>query len=314
MVQLTFRRAEELTMPNPDLDDLLPSWRIYLDSKRRSPATVRLYVTGVETYLDWYIADRRPAGEPPALDRKSLDAFVVHLLDLGRAPATALVYAKGVKLFAKWLTEEGELPVNPLLGFTPLTLDTPVVPGLSDDQLRALVKACAGPGLLDRRDEAVARLMAETGLRIGEAAALTVQDVDVVAGMAAVRRGKGGTGRLVSFGPQTGMALDRYLRMRRRHPRAQEPPLWLGHGGKLVGTTGLRRALERRARAAGIEGFHPHVLRHTAATRWLDRGGSEGGALANFGWKRRDMLDRYVAATAMDRAAAEARGLGLGDL
>ena len=32
------------------------------------------------------------------------------------------------------------------------------------------------------------------------------------------------------------------------------------------------------------------------------------------GWSRRDMLDRYTRATASERAAAEARGLGLGDL
>ena len=36
--------------------------------------------------------------------------------------------------------------------------------------------------------------------------------------------------------------------------------------------------------------------------------------MAVAGWSRRDMLDRYAAATAADRAAAEARRLGLGDV
>jgi integrase/recombinase XerD len=69
--------------------------------------------------------------------------------------------------------------------------------------------------------------------------------------------------------------------------------------------------LGRRAEAAGIRGFHPHVLRHTAAHRWLAAGGSEGGLMAVAGWARRDMLDRYAAATANERAAAEAKSLNL---
>jgi len=56
------------------------------------------------------------------------------------------------------------------------------------------------------------------------------------------------------------------------------------------------------------------VLRHTAASRWPAAGGSEGGLMAVAGWTRRDMIDRYTAATARERAADEARSLNLGDL
>ena len=68
-----------------------------------------------------------------------------------------------------------------------------------------------------------------------------------------------------------------------------------------------------RAKLAGIPDFHPHVLRHTAAQRWLSAGGSEGGLMAVTGWNRREMLDRYARATASERAAEEARRLNLGD-
>ena len=72
--------------------------------------------------------------------------------------------------------------------------------------------------------------------------------------------------------------------------------------------------LKARASSAGIEGFHPHLLRHTAATRWLRAGGSEGGLMSVAGWKTRGMLDRYTMSSAAERAATEARGLNLGDL
>ena len=73
------------------------------------------------------------------------------------------------------------------------------------------------------------------------------------------------------------------------------------------------RKSPERARAAGIEEFRPHRLRHTAAHRWLAAGGSEGGLMAVAGWTRPDMLLRYTRAQASARAAAEARALGLGD-
>lgn len=116
------------------------------------------------------------------------------------------------------------------------------------------------------------------------------------------------------FGDQTGRAIDRYLRARRTHRLADTDTLWLGDRGKNLEYYGLHSALKYRAQLAGLNGFHPHLLRHTAASRWLAAGGSEGGLMAVAGWSTRDMIDRYTEATAAERAAAEARGLNLGEL
>ena len=133
--------------------------------------------------------------------------------------------------------------------------------------------------------------------------------------MATVRRGKGGKGRVVPFGPQTALAVDRYLRLRVHHRLARSSPaLWLGDRGKDFTSDALHKSLRGRADAAGVPGFHPHRMRHTAAHRWLSAGGSEGGLMAMAGWTRPDMLMRYTRAQASARAAEEARGLNLGDL
>jgi integrase/recombinase XerD len=297
-------------MADPDLRALLESWMIHLRAERKAEGTVRLYATGVRTFLAW--CDRQ--GRPAMLDRATVAAFVAELLNDGREAATARARQLALRRFAAWLAEEGELDADPLAGLKPPKLDSKVVPVLTDQQLRALLAACQGPALRDRRDEALVRLLAETGLRAGETVALRVEDVDLRAGTLHVRRGKGGKGRLVPFGPQTARALDRYLRLRRQHRLADTPALWLGDQGRGFGYDALHFTLGRRAEAAGLRGFHPHVLRHTAAHRWLAAGGSEGGLMAVAGWARRDMLDRYAAATASERAAAEAKSLNLGDL
>ena len=250
-------------MAGPDLRTLLGSWELHLRAERKSPATIKSYADGVRRFLAW-CAD---TGHSPTLDRRTVAAFVADILDSGAEPATARSRHLALRRFSAWLVEERELRDDPLLGTKPPKLDAKVVPVLTEDQLRTLVKACDGPDLRDRRDEAVVRLMAETGMRAGEVIGMTSADVDLPRGLAVVRRGKGGKGRTVPFGPQTGRALDRYMRLRRAHRLAESAPLWLGDRGKGFTYFGLHAALKYRAELAGIVGFHPHVLRHTAASR-----------------------------------------------
>jgi integrase/recombinase XerD len=293
----------------PDLAALLESWAVHLRAERKSPQTVKSYTAGVRQFLAWCAAQ----GAPAALDRPTVNAFVAGLLDSGVEAATARARQLALRRFSAWCTEEGETDRDELLGLKPPKLDAKVVPRLTDEQCRALVKACAGREFRDRRDEAIVRFMLEAIVRAGEVVAMGVGDVDLTRGIAVVQRGKGGKGRPVPFGPQTGRAIDRYLRMRRSHRLAGTSPLWLGDRGKGLSYDGLYVALRHRAELAGIPNFHPHVTRHTAAQRWLSAEGSEGGLMAVAGWTRRDMIDRYTRATASQRAAEEARRLGLGD-
>jgi integrase/recombinase XerD len=297
-------------MADLDLAALLPSWEIHLRAQRKSANTLSVYAGGVRRFLAWC----EQSGIAPTLDRPTVTAHIADLLDGGAEANTAAVRQLALRRFAAWLVEEGELDTNPLAGLKPVRTDSKVVPVLTEKQLRELLVACQGRSLRDRRDEALVRLLAETGLRAGEAVALEVGDLDLTLGTLLVIRGKGGKGRIVPFGPQTARALDRYLRARRQHRLADTSALWLGDRGRRFTYDALYKALVRRAELAGLKGFHPHVLRHTAAHRWLAAGGSEGGLMAVAGWTRRDMLDRYAAATASERAAAEAKSLNLGDL
>ena len=295
---------------------LAESWQLALRAERKSPQTLKAYSDGVRYFLAW--CSERDA-DP--MSRATLNLWVSELLDGGAAAATARARQLAVRRFAAWLAEEGEIPADPFLGVKSPKLDERVVEPLTDDELRALIKACTPPkgaeprvALRHRRDEAIVRLMLETGLRAGEVTALEVGDVDLATGLLTVRRGKGGKGRVVPIGPDATLALDRYLRLRRGHRLAEGSDLWLGDRGKRFTYDALHKTLRERADAAGVQGFHPHKLRHTAAHRWLAAGGSESGLMAVAGWTRPDMLMRYTKAQASARAAEEARKLNLGEL
>jgi site-specific recombinase XerD len=294
-----------------DLAALLPSWKRALRSERKSPSTVKNYADGVLAFLRWC----ESTGTPPELTKAAVQTFVADALDAGAAPKTAAGRLLAVRRFTAWLVAEDELDADPLVGIRQPKIDRQVIEALTDDELRNLIKACHGKGFTDRRDEAIVRLMAETGMRAGEVIAMAVDDVDLTRELAVIRRGKGGKGRVVPFGPATATAIDRYLRVRRTHRLAHTGTLWLGADDwRTFSYHALHRCLKLRAETAGIKGFHPHLLRHTAATRWLRARGSEGGLMAVAGWSSRAMLDRYTAASASERAAEEARGLNLGDL
>lgn len=295
-----------------DLVALLPSWKLAMQADRKAPYTIDSYLRGTRYYLTWCQAEQMTA----PLTRSVLQRWITHLLESGAEPATARIRQQAVRRFAAWLVDEGQIDQNPFLGLKPPKIDTKVVERLSDEELRMMVKACAGEGLHDRRDEACLRLLVETGMRAGELLALSVHDVDLARRVVTIRKGKGGRGRHVPFQAQTSAAIGRYLRVRQRHRLSNTPALWLTEtGGRArLGYAGLRNALMARAQQAGVEGFHIHRLRHTFASRYLSRGGSEGSLMQVAGWRTRQMVDRYSRDTAAERAIDETRRLRLGDL
>jgi site-specific recombinase XerD len=90
----------------------------------------------------------------------------------------AVSFRQSVKRFSAWLLATGQLPGDPFLGVKGPAQRRPILLPLSNDELRALIATCTNPvhrpgeALHHRRDEALIRLMLETGIRAGEVVAL----------------------------------------------------------------------------------------------------------------------------------------------
>jgi integrase/recombinase XerD len=179
-------------------------------------------------------------------------------------------------------------------------------PILPDDDLRRLIVACrAKPNhgrageFERRRDTAMVLVLASTGIRAGELLGLGVDDVNFARETITVI-GKGSKLRIVALLPQPADAVDRYLRVRRKHTHRHETALWLGEKGPL-GYSGLRQMLERRCVDAGLDPINPHLLRHRFAHIARVKGMGDSELMSVAGWNSNQMLNRYGASAASER-------------
>ncbi|WP_341251694.1 tyrosine-type recombinase/integrase [Euzebya pacifica] len=290
---------------------LLRSWSRHLAAANKSPQTIKLYVDA-GALLGAFLATRGGPSDPTSVARADVEAFIADLLET-KSSSTAATRYRGLQQFFKWLVLEEEVDRSPMEGMRPPKLEEKPVPVVGNEHLSALLKACAGKGFEPRRDLAIIRVFIDTGIRAGEMEGLRVQDVDLDR-RALVVTGKGRRTRGVGLGVKATKDLDRYIeRARPTHPAAREEALWLGGGGGPLSASGIAQMLRRRCDQAGIPRIHPHQLRHTFAHLWLAQGGGERDLMSLAGWRSPQMLGRYGASLAAERAREAHQRLAPGD-
>ncbi len=284
-----------------DANDLhLASYERALTARRRSRRTIQNYLEAVGQ-----LADHHGGADVTELTRDDVQAYLLAVLATFK-PTTAANRFRSLRAFYNWAVDEEILDRSPMRRMSEPTV-TDVPPAiLTDDQLRALLRACAGRDFDDRRDTAIIRLFCEPGSpRLAEMAGILLDLCDMRRNFVRVH-GKGDKVRDIPFGAKTGQALDRYLRLRLKHARRSSPMLWVGPRGALT-PSGITQMVRRRAKLAGVGHVHPHQFRHTAAHVWKLDDGSEEDAMALFGWASSEMPRRYGRSASTERAQRAAR-------
>ena len=166
---------------------------------------------------------------------------------------------------------------------------SPLPTVLSMKEVDALLKHIRVP-----RYQAMAMVMYACGLRISEARALEVRDIDGERGVIHVRHGKGNVAREAKLSATT------YQWLREYWARSQPPSghLFAGRTGKLPCIDSFCEALRQAAAAAFIKKrVNPHVLRHSFATHLLENGCDTNVVRELLGHKSMHSTRRYARVT-----------------
>jgi site-specific recombinase XerD len=201
-------------------------------------------------------------GQPVAqLGREQLRDYAEHLRKQGRSATWLKMHlAAIVFLYAKTLGR----PTDVSFVVWPRQY-SPLPTVLSQDEVAAFLEQLRHPVY-----RAIAIVLYGTGLRLDEALALHVRDIDGTRGVLAVRHGKGNRAREVKLSP----GLYQWLRSYWDRQRPALPYLFaMRRTGRPPMQSTVCHAFELAAQQAGVrKRVRPHVLRHSYATHLLDAG------------------------------------------
>lgn len=215
--------------------------------------------------------------KPEQLTSRVLDRFVSDLLEHGgkRGPLskhTAWSYAKAAKGLVAWAKKEGaDIEGQVQLPRLPKRL----VDTLTRDEIQRLEDAAS-----TERDALIVRILADTGIRVGELVQLRARDLSEQERNLFIKvRGKGDRERLVPVTSALFRRLTRYATKQRPEDTASDR-LFLSRRRSRTSTdyaalteSGVQQLIRDLGEKAGVKKrVHPHVFRHSAATHMLRRG------------------------------------------
>ncbi|MCA1679207.1 MAG: tyrosine-type recombinase/integrase, partial [Actinobacteria bacterium] len=277
-------------MPSTDPVEQLAGYERWLETQPLAPSTRRAYRGHARRFVE-FLASWPGEGGNPLTDAHARDYavrdFKSYLKTVRRAkPASVNLALAAIDHLYRYLgAGRPDVRRENLVQASPRAL--------SPDELQRFLRAVERCSSV--RDRAIALLLINTGLRIGECAALDVDDVAVSArkGQVVVREGKGDAYREVPLNAEAREALDAWTAARREQLEAsEERALFVSRKGVRLSTRAIDLVIRALAREADLV-LSAHTLRHTCLTR-LVRGGADVVLVAELaGHRRLETTRRY---------------------
>jgi len=234
-------------------------WRL-----NHKPRTLASSFTSVMLFLDFYGKSGKSAIEK--IERVDLEAFIEHEQDRGLRISTLRTRLACIIAFLHFLMEQEVIPGSLLKRGIKLKLPEVLPRAMNPADVRKLL--CA---IDDIRDRALFLLLLRTGMRIGEALGLGLNDLDIKGRKVHLYEGeKNSMGRVVYLSDDALFAIKLWLR---RRDKDKEFVFYGQSNGHLCYSTG-RGLFMKYLKKAGLDqkGYTVHCLRHTFASELLNAG------------------------------------------
>ncbi len=258
--------------PTMDLAAAREEYLGYLRVERGSSSnTIEAYGRDLNRYID-YLAGSGVT-EPDEVGRPLVEDYVGALCDLGLAAFSVERGVSAVKGFHRFMFREGIASSCPTADL-PLPAKPSRLPDvISQEQAAKLLDQPFPNSAAGLRDHAALEVLYGCGLRVSELVGLDERDVFLGEEVLRVF-GKGAKERVVPIIGAAARALGTYLREGRGELVGRRPTsaVFLNVRGDRISRQSIHAIVERYGRVAGIDGLHPHTLRHSFATHLLEGG------------------------------------------
>jgi integrase/recombinase XerD len=255
------------------LEDARKEFVAYLVAERgSSPNTVDAYERDLGRYVRFL--HERGVDDVEDVTRGDVEAFVAEFAELDYAASSADRALSAVRSMHAFLLAEDLATRNPTRDVPAPKQPARLPHVLSIEQARALLDQPFAPTAAAQRDRAMLEVLYGCGLRVSELCGLDLRFVMADEGLVRVL-GKGSKERVVPLLGAAASALKEYVRVWRpqlvRVGRPEDAVFLNRRGGRLSRQT-VHAVCERYGRLVGIEGLHPHTLRHSYATHLVEGG------------------------------------------
>jgi len=278
---------------SPTIDDLVYAFRLDCQSRKLAPRTITCYEDGIHYLQNIFAEQNRPFYVTTVTTSDLQKHFIGYMVSKKLAPQTINGRLGSCKAFFKFLFHERYVKENIAQPLKNLRTPKDAIQTFTKAELLTLLKQPDQSTFTGFRDYTLQILLLETGIRISELLALTVDDVHLSEKELIVRNGKGNKTRIVPFQKTCAKVLQKYLKERGNVPTdalfitIDNMPLQLRSVQDRIRDYGLR------AKISGVR-VSPHTFRHTMAKLYIRNGGDPFSLQQILGHSSLDSVQMYV--------------------
>lgn len=254
--------------------------------------SIRAYTDDLKQFVAWVEKNRVDWDNPTRFTRADIVGFLTHLAGLKATGVTRVRKLAALRKFFTFLKESDVIAGNPALTVKGVIREEKDPEVLYRNEYKALLYEAQS----NLRDFAMLQVFLQTGVRVGELAALKVDDVDMENRLLVVRQGKGKRDRVIPVEDQAFKALKAYLKARNARTDIQDfAVLFLAKNGTSLDVRTIRWTVQKYIQKAGIhKKASVHTLRHTFGTHKVDKGMSIPNLQELLGHKKMETTYKYV--------------------
>ncbi len=286
----------------------------YLDAEKGySQATILAYARDLVEFGELPECAEAAFSDPERITRRHIQQYLMSLHRKGVSRTSMGRKLSALRSYFRFILRRGIITTLPTAGIANPKTERRHPKFLNVDQARDLLEADKLPKnaaaqtdpVLLKRDLALAELLYGSGLRISEALALDVADVDLQRTVIRVM-GKGGKERVALLTDTARQAIADWLSVRgevaaldktsrNRVGQGDDAALFLGARGARLNRRQAQRIIAGLCARAGLsQPVSPHGLRHSFATHLLEAGADLRAVQELLGHSRISTTQRYT--------------------